>query len=134
MFMGRRQIVMVHTPDIFHLEEFKDIVHAQRQLPIGMMRIDDIAAVREIHQQGTAGILSQQGIILIRQATPKASHRDPLAPLQFTQQGDAVEDLAIHIPVQIHTGKPVRGELHVVDGLEGIVLQEIGQICLRHDE
>ena len=99
-----------------------------------MMGVDDVAAVREIHQQRTACVLCQQRIVLIRQAAPQTPHGDPFAPFQLPQKRNTVEDLAVHIPVQVQTGKTVHGKLHVVDGLEGIVLQEIGEIGLWHDE
>ena len=57
MFMGCRQIVVVHAPDILHLQEFEDIVNTQRDFPIGMMGVDDVAAIREVHEQGATCIL-----------------------------------------------------------------------------
>ena len=50
------------------------------------------------------------------------------------QQGDAVEDFAIEVPQDHGGGVAVVEELHVVDEVEGVVLEDVGEVGRGHDE
>lgn len=116
------------------MDNLEDVVNAEGEFPIGLLGVDDIGALWEIHEEGTALVLCQEGIVLVAETAPQATQSNPLAPLETLEQGDAVEELATHVPIELQGGIAVCRELHIVDGFEGIVLKDIGEIGLGHDE
>ena len=65
---------------------------------------------------------------------PQALDGEPLTPLELADEGYAVEDLAVQIPEDHQRAIAVVEELHVVDEGEGVVLHDVGEVGLGHDE
>ena len=59
---------------------------------------------------------------------------DSLTPLQFFQQRNTVENLTVQIPRYIQRGVTVVQELHIINQVESLALQDIGQVGRRHDQ
>ena len=95
MFVGGGELVVVQAAHILDVDELEDVVDAQREFQIGSLGIDDVRPFGEVHQQRRTGILLEVGIILVGELAPEAAQTDILTPLEFLQQGDAVEDLSI---------------------------------------
>ena len=56
---------------------------------------------------------------------------DSLTPLQFFQQRNTVENLTVQIPRYIQRGVTVVQELHIINQVESLALQDIGQVGRR---
>ena len=127
-------VVIVETADVLYMDELEDVVDADRELVVGLLRIHDTTALGEEHEDVAIGVLLEEGVVLVGQSAPQAAESNILAPLEFLQERYAVEDLAVEIPRDIERGKTVVEELHVVDELEGLVLDDIAEVGLGHDE
>ena len=134
VLVGRGKLVVIETAYVFDMEEFEDIMDTKCQLHIRTLGIDNIGTLREIHQNRIADIGGILRIVLVGEFTPKYAETYPLTPLEFLEQGNAVEDLSVQIPVYNSTEETVSGELHIVNRLESIVLYYIRKVGLRHDE
>ena len=89
------------APHVVNLDEFEDVVDAERQFHVGALGIDDVRALREIHEQRRAGILLEEGVVLIGELAPEDAEADILTPLEFLQQWNAIEELTIEVPANI---------------------------------
>ena len=127
-------VVIVETADILYMDELEDVVDADGKLVIGLLAVHHMTALGEHHEDVALGVLLEEGVVLVGQTAPQAAESDVLAPLEFLQERYAVEDLAVEIPRDIERGKTVVEELHVVDELEGLVLDDIAEVGLGHDE
>ena len=127
-----RMVVIVHTAYILNLEEAEDAANTQRYFPIGNLRIHHVRVFGEIHQDRTAGIAFKTGIILVGQSTSQHLGTDILAPAQFLDQRDAVENLALHIPVHVNADETVVQELHTGQQIKRLLLTEVRHIGSRH--
>ena len=132
--MGCLQFIVVKATHILDVYNLEDVMDAGRDLPIGFVGIHEIGAIRKVHEHGVSSVLLQQGIVLIRQSAPQTLDGKPLAPLEFADEGYTIEKLAIHVPKNHGRGIAVVEELHVVDGRESIVLHDVREIGLGHDE
>ena len=132
--MRRGQFVVVETAHILHMNEFEDVMHAQGELHVGLLGVEEVAALGQVHEDGTARILLEIGVVLIAELAPEHTEAYPLTPLELADERDAVEELTVEVPVELGREEAVCGELHVVDGLEGVVLYDIGEVGLGHDE
>ena len=132
--MGRGKMVIVETAHIFYMKNLENVVHAGHCLEVRAAGIHHIGAFGKIHQQRTAGILCQGGIVLRGERSPQTFHADEFAPLQFSKQRNAVENLPVHIPAQVETGVTVVEEFHVVHQAERTLLFDVREIGGRHDE
>ena len=74
---------------------------AHAELHVRTIRIDDIAALGEVHEHRTARILVEMGVVLLRQFAPQDTEAKPLAPLEFADERDAVENLSVQVPVEL---------------------------------
>ena len=134
MLMGSGQLVIVQAAHILNMYNLEDVMDAHAELHVRTIRIDDIAALGEVHEHRTARILVEMGVVLLRQLAPQDTEAEPLAPLEFADERDAVEYLSVEVPVELTRQEAVGWELHVVDSLEGIVLYDIREVGLGHDE
>ena len=125
MLMSRRQLIVVQTTGILNMYQFKDIVYSQRKLHIRTLWVNHITALREVHHDRITNIMFQIWIILIRQFTPKYTESYPLSPLELTYKWYTVQNFSVHIPVKLRRHKAIGWELHVVDRLKGVVLNNI---------
>ena len=96
--MGSRQFKVVQATHIFHMDQFEDVMDAEGDFPVRLLRVDHIRTFGEIHQDGITSVLLQRRIILVREIAPQAAYANPLAPFQFADERDAVEDLAVQVP------------------------------------
>ena len=127
-------VVIVETADILYMDELEDVVDADGKLVIGLLAVHHMTALGEQHEDVALGVLREERVVLVGQSSPQATESDVLAPLELLQQRYAVEDLAVEIPREIERGKTVVAELHVVDELEGLGLDDIAEVGLGHDE
>ena len=101
MFVGGGELVIVQAAHILHMDELEDVVNAQRHFHVRPLGVDDIRALGEVHQQRRTSVLFKEGVVLVRQVTPEDAEPDKLAPLEFLQQRDAVQDLTIQVPPDV---------------------------------
>mgnify|MGYP003424534737 FL=1 len=127
-------VVIVETADILYMDELEDVVDADGKLVIGLLAVHHMTALGEQHEDVALGVLLEERVVLVGQSSPQATESDVLAPLELLQQWYAVENLSVEIPRDIERGKTVVEELHVVDELEGLVLDDIAEVGLGHDE
>ena len=71
---------------------------------------------------------------LFAQAAIEAFEVDDLAPSQFLDQGNTVEDKSIHIVYGFPRGIRVGHELHRVHQGERLALQRVGEVGVGDDE
>ena len=74
VLVGGGQFVVVHTAHILHMDNLEDVVDAKRDFPVGLLGVDDVGAIREIHQDGIAYIMRQIGVVLVGELSPQAAH------------------------------------------------------------
>ena len=98
MLVGRRQLEIVQSPHILHVQDLEDVVHTGCQFEIGAMLVHDEGAFGEHHERRVLAVLLEEGVVLVGERSPEHLHTKVFAPLEFLQQGDAVEDLAVHVP------------------------------------
>ena len=136
-------IVVVHAMDILDMDELEDVVDAHDEFDVGFVALHDVGEIvvlsvlelsGEVHEQGVALVLGQEGVVLVREGAPEGVDADVFAPLEFLDEGDAVEELAVHVPRDHGRGVAVVEELHVVDEVEGVVLEDVGEVGRGHDE
>ena len=101
VFVGGGKLVVVQTAYVLHMDEFEDVVDTQRQFHVGALGIDDVRALREVHEQRRAGILLEEGVVLVGELAPEDAEADILTPLEFLQQRNAIEELTIEVPANI---------------------------------
>ena len=101
VFVGGGELVVVQTAYVLHMDEFEDVVDTQRQFHVGALGIDNVRALREVHEQRRAGILLEEGVVLIGELAPEDAEADILTPLEFLQQWNAIEELTIEVPANI---------------------------------
>ncbi len=134
VLVGCGQFVVVQSAHVLHVENLEDVVNAGHDFHIGLFRVHDVAASGEVHQQGRALVLLEEGVVLVGEVAPEGLHADVLAPLQLLEQGNAVEDLTVEVPRHVERCEAVVEELHVVDEVEGLVLYNIREVGGGHDE
>lgn len=96
--MGRGQFHVVQTAHILHMYDLEDVVDTGHNLDIGFVGVHEMTTVGEVHQFVAASILRQIRVVLVGKVTPEGVHGNIFAPLQFLDEGDAVEELAVQVP------------------------------------
>ena len=124
--------VVVHAADILNLEETQDATHARGDFPIGHAGIHDARVVGERHEHAAAGILREEGVVLVGESAPQHLDAEVFAQAGFLDEGDAVEDLALHVPVEVDTPETVVEELHIGNLIEHLLTAEVRQVGSRH--
>ena len=119
------EVEIVESAHEVDVEELEDVVHTHDELEVGLATVHDITAVGEVHQSVAAGVLRQERIVLVAEAAPEGVDGDVFAPLELLQQRDTVEKLSVHIPRQHHRGVVVVEELHVVDEVVHLLLDDV---------
>ena len=79
-------------------------------------------------------VLGQLFGILAGERSPDGAEAEIVAQLELAQQGDAVEQLALEVPVDHKRDVAVADEFHVVDHREGVGLRDVAEVVLGHDE
>ena len=123
-FLTGGEIEITYTAYIFDMNQFEDIVNTYNQFDVRSLRIHDMTTLGEVHQFIATRILRQEGVVLVRQVTPEHVHSNILTPLQFLDQWNTVEELSVQVPRKHHRGIAVVEELHVVDEIEHLFLND----------
>ena len=134
VLVRRWQFVVVQSANIFYMYYLEYIVDTQRQLHIRTIGVNHITALGEVHHHIAVGVIRCIRVVSVGQLSPKHAETYPLSPLQLSYQRNSVQYFSVHIPVHLRRNKSVGGELHVVDSLERVVLNDIREVGLRHDE
>lgn len=132
---------VVDTTNIFHMQQFEDIVNAGNKFYIRTTSLHELRVVSEaailvvmpweIEQAPVISVLWQEGIVLIRQMAEEEVAANILTPLEVLEQRNAVEELTIEVPRQHDRCITVGDELHIVDELIGIVFHHIAEVGHR---
>ena len=93
--MYSRIVVIVESADVFHMYELEDVVDAERELVVWLLRVHHTAAVGEHHKDVALGVLLEERVVLVCQFSSQATVANILAPLEFLQQWYSVEYLAV---------------------------------------
>ena len=136
--------MIVEAVDVLQTHNLEHVVDARHNLHIRFVRIHhtshifEAVIVRErtgkIKQILVACVLGKIGVVSVSQGSPQHIATNILAPLQFAQQGDAVEELSIKVPIKNGRGVTVVQEFHVTDESERTRVYDVAQIGCRHDE
>ena len=126
------------------MEELEDVVDAGYDLHVRLFIIHGVRGVGvravgvevsgEVEQAAVGGIALEEGVVFLRERAPQHVAGDVLAPFQLFEQGDAVEDFAVHVPRNHQRGVAVVEKLHVVDQFKHVVLLDVREVGGRHDE
>ena len=73
-------------------------------------------------KQEQFGIVALVRVVFICQRSPKATDTEHFSPLQLLEEGNAVEQFAVHVVAQVEGSVTVVQELHVVDEVERFVV------------
>ena len=132
VFGGGGEVEVVEAADVLNLDETEDVLHTDGILEIGLLAVHDVAVCREVHQQRARLVPLQIGIVAFGETAPEGLELQNLAQLQLAQQGDAVEDLAAHLPGEHQRGETVVEELDIVDHVEQLRMHDVGEVGLWH--
>ena len=117
------------------MNKFEDVVDTESGFYVGNSRIHGIAGglectILEFSWEDeyivAVAVLFQIRIVLICEASPEHIHPDVFADLQTIDERNAVENLAVQVPVEHQLRISVVEELHVVDEVIHIVLINVG--------
>ena len=132
---------------VLHIEKFEDVADAQTKFDVrsggvhryGVALIGDGAVgtcdevAREVEKAGV-GVAAGSRIVLVAELSPKEVETDGFAPLEATKQGDAVEDLAVQVPLDHGLRVTVVEKLEGRDEHESVVHDEVGLVGGGVDE
>ena len=104
--------------DVVDFDEFEDVVDADAPLHVG----------------GGVGIVEGGGVVLVGELSPEHVDAKTLAPLEFVEERNAVEEPSVEVPLGEESGIAVVEELEVGDEIESVVLDDVGGIGGRMDE
>ena len=76
----------------------------------------------------------QERVVLAGQIAPHRLHREVFAPLEFLQEWQAVEQLAIHVPRRTDKQLAVGEKFHIVHQIESHLVVHESHIGGWHDE
>ena len=143
-FVYARRVGVGEAAHVFNVEEFEDVVDAGYDLDVRFFIIHGVRGVGvravgvevsgEVEEAAVSGVALEEGVVFLRERAPQHVAGDVLAPFQFFEQGDAVEDFAVHVPRKHQRGVAVVEKLHVVDKFKHVVLLDVREVGGRHDE
>ena len=143
-FVYARRVGVGEAAHIFYVEVFEDVVNAGYDLNVRLFVVHNaggvgVAAVGvevsgEVEQAAVGSIALEEGVVFLRERAPQHVAGDVFAPFQFFEQGNAVEDFAVHVPGKHQRGVAVVEKLHVVDEFKHVVLLDVREVGGRHDE
>ena len=126
------------------MEHLEDVVHAGHHLHVGAVGIHGAREVVEgavgtelagqVEEAAVGGVPPEQGVVFVGEGAPEGVHTEKLAPFEFAEQGNAVEELSVEVPREHDRGIAVVEELHVVDEAEVAFFLYIGEVGGGHDE
>ena len=92
------EIEIVQASHNVDMDKLEDIVNTHDQLHVGLVAVHDVTTIGEVHQTVAVGVLRQERVVLVAEGAPEGVDSHILTPLQFLQQGDAVEKFTVYIP------------------------------------
>ena len=112
------------------MEQLEDVVDADAGFDVGCASHDVAGGQAVAHgEEEKVGVMTLVGVVLVRQGAPQAADAEHFAPLQFLDEGDAVEELPVHVVAEVERGVAVVQELHVVDEVERlVVLRDVREV------
>ena len=63
-------VVIVETADVLYMDELEDVVDADRKLVVGLLRVHHMTTLGEQHKDVALGILLEERVVLVGQASP----------------------------------------------------------------
>ncbi len=81
VLVGCGQFVVGEAAHILHVQNLEDVVHAGYDFHIGLLRVHDVTAVGEVHQQRGTLVLLEERVVLVAEVAPECLHADVFAPL-----------------------------------------------------
>ena len=143
-FVYARRVGVGEAAHVFNVEEFEDVVDAGYDLDVRLFIIHSVRGVGvravgvevsgEVEEAAVSGVALEEGVVFLRERAPQHVAGDVFAPFQLFEQGDAVEDFAVHVPRNHQRGVAVVEKLHVVDEFKHVVLLDVREVGGRHDE
>ena len=130
-------IQIIQTADIVYVQYLENIVNTHRAFHVRGLRVHHKAGRTSVtgrEQEEFAVTRMLHRIVLICQMTIQHLEADRLTPLQFLQQRNTVENLTVQIPRYIQRGVTVVQELHIINQVESLALQDIRQVGRRHNQ
>ena len=131
------------APHVVNLDEFEDVVDADAPFDVwcAFVHADCVLLVtaiclevsREVEEVWVR-VVEGGGVVLVGQLSPKHIDSHALAPFEFLEQGDAVEQPSVQIPIGKERGVAVVEKFEVGDEIEGVVLDDVGGIGCWMDE
>ena len=118
---------------ILYREELEDVVHTCHALPVRCI-IHHMRVLRELKQPSVSLVLLQIWIVLVGKMAPHALDGKPLAPLEFLDERNAVEQLAVHIPRECPEHLAVVEEFPVFHQTDCCLLLKVREVDRRQDE
>ena len=88
-------VIIVEAANIIYSEELEDVVHAGYKLPVWRLA-KGIGVGRELEELLIIEVLAR--VVLAGQIAPYTLDGYIFTPLQFLDERNAVEQLAVHIP------------------------------------
>ena len=119
------------SSDIFYAEHAEDVVYADDGFPVGLP-VHGGCSCGQLEEHGVVG--SRSRVVFVGEMSAHSFDGDELAELEVVEEGDAVEQLSVHVPCDAPEGVSVVEELHVVHEGEGLVVVEVGEVDGWHDE
>ena len=129
--------------DVVDFDEFEDVVDADAPLHVGgvLIHADGVLLVGPVGKEMAweieefwVGIVEGGGVVLVGELSPKHVDAKTLAPLEFVEERNAVEEPSVEVPLGEESGIAVVEELEVGDEIESVVLDDVGGIGGRMDE
>ena len=105
------------------MQQLEDVVDAHAGFDVGRMAHDMAGGHAVAHrEEEQVGIAAFVGVVLVGQCAPHAADAEHLSPLQLLDEGNAVEELPVHVVAEGERGVTVVQEFHVVDEVERFVV------------
>ena len=105
------------------MQQLEDVVDAYAGFDVRGLAHDMAGGHAVAHrEEEEVGVAAFVGVVLVRQRAPHAADAEHLSPFQFLDEGDAVEELPVHVVAEGERGVAVVQELHVVDEVERFVV------------
>ena len=120
--------------DVVDFDEFEDVVDADAPLHVGgvLIHADGVLLVGSVGKEMSweieefwVGIVEGGGVVLVGELSPEHVDAKTLAPLEFVEERNAVEEPSVEVPLGEESGIAVVEELEVGDEREGVVLTNI---------
>ena len=80
------------------MQQFEDVVDTYAGFDVGGIAHDMAGGHAVAHrEEEEVGVAAFVRVVLVRQCAPHASDAEHLSPLQLLDEGDAVEELSVHV-------------------------------------